>query len=512
MDISFVTGITGKLGVLVLGITEDGDLGPSAARFDRETGGAIARAVAAAKFKGKAGKLLALPGPANIGASAILLAGLGKVGELKATAAEDLGAAAVRQHMTSGETLLTIAIDSPAPKKAAGADKGATLRAADLAAHIAFGASLQSYRFDHYRTALKDDQPTLRTVRIVTQARADALKAWKDLSALADGINLARDLVNEPPNILYPDEVAKRARALTKLGVTVEVLGEPQMRKLGMNLLIAVGDGSVHDSRLVVMRWNGAKSSAAKSKTKAAPLAFVGKGVCFDSGGLSLKPGNSMVGMKGDMGGAAAVVGLMHALAKRKAPVDVVGVIGLVENMPDGKAMRPNDVVKTMSGQTVEVLNTDAEGRLVLADALWYTQNRFKPRFMINLATLTGAIVVTLGHEHAGLFSNNDELSSNLAAAGRKEGETVWRLPMGDAYDRQIKSKIADMKNIGSQGAGSIVAAQFLQRFVNNVPWAHLDIAGVAWQDHDNKLKTPSWGTGWGVRLLNRLIADHYEG
>jgi len=216
--------------------------------------------------------------------------------------------------------------------------------------------------------------------------------------------------------------------------------------------------------------------------------------------------------MKGDMGGAAAVVGLMHALAKRKAPVDVVGVIGLVENMPDGKAMRPNDVVKTMSGQTVEVLNTDAEGRLVLADALWYTQNRFKPRFMINLATLTGAIVVTLGHEHAGLFSNNDELSSNLAAAGRKEGETVWRLPMGDAYDRQIKSKIADMKNIGSQGAGSIVAAQFLQRFVNNVPWAHLDIAGVAWQDHDNKLKTPSWGTGWGVRLLNRLIADHYEG
>jgi leucyl aminopeptidase len=321
---------------------------------------------------------------------------------------------------------------------------------------------------------------------------------------------LARDLVNEPPNVLYPAEFAKRARALTKLGVKVEVLSEAQMKKLGMNTLLAVGQGSAQASQLVVMRWSGAKKGKSESRT-AGPVAFVGKGVCFDSGGLSLKPANTMAGMKGDMGGAAAVVGLMHALAKRKASVDAVGVVGLVENMPDGMAMRPDDVVTTMSGQTVEVLNTDAEGRLVLADALWYTQKRFKPRFMVNLATLTGAIIVSLGNENAGLFSNNDELAARIRAAGQKEGENVWRLPLGAAYDRLLKSKIADMKNIGGPGAGSITAAQFLQRFVNKVPWAHLDIAGVAWQDNEQKLKIPSWGTGWGVRLLNRLIADHYE-
>jgi leucyl aminopeptidase len=281
----------------------------------------------------------------------------------------------------------------------------------------------------------------------------------------------------------------------------------PAMKKLGMNALLGVGQGSAHDSRMVVMQWNGAQGKSAK----APPLAFVGKGVCFDSGGLSLKTGAGMMGMKGDMGGGAAVIGLIHALAKRRARVNAVGLIGLVENMPDGMAQRPNDIVKTMSGQTIEILNTDAEGRLVLADVLWYAQSRFKPRFMVDLATLTGAIMVALGNEHAGLFSNNDELAARLVKAGQKEGETVWRMPLGEAYDRLVKSKIADMKNIGGQYGGSITAAQILQRFVNKVPWAHLDIAGVAWQDNEQKPLAPSWGTGWGVRVLNRLVADYYE-
>jgi leucyl aminopeptidase len=277
------------------------------------------------------------------------------------------------------------------------------------------------------------------------------------------------------------------------------------MKKLGMGALLGVGPGSERESQLVVMQWHGARAK------KDAPVAFVGKGVCFDSGGLSLKTGAGMMGMKGDMGGAAAVVGTMHALAARKARVHAVGVIGLVENMPDGKAQRPDDVVKSMSGQTIEVLNTDAEGRLVLADALWYAQTRFKPKFVIDLATLTGAIMVALGGEHAGMFSNDDKLSQRIAEAGLEEGEPVWRLPLSENYDKALKSKIADMKNIGGPHAGSITAAQFLQRFVDKTPWAHLDIAGVAWQDGEHKALIPSWGTGWGVRVLNRLVADHYE-
>jgi len=313
--------------------------------------------------------------------------------------------------------------------------------------------------------------------------------------------------VNEPPNVLSPVEFATRAKTLAKLGVKVEVLGEAEMKKLGMNALLGVGQGSERESQLVVMQWNGA---AKKDKDKP-PVAFVGKGVCFDSGGLSLKSGAGMMGMKGDMGGAAAVTGAMMAMAARKARVNAVGVIGLVENMPDGAAQRPDDVVKSMSGQTIEILNTDAEGRLVLADALWYTQTRFKPRFVIDLATLTGAIQAALGAEYAGLFSNDDKLAERITDAGKTEGETVWRFPMGAYYDKMIKSKIADVKNIGGQFAGSITAAQFLKHFIDKTPWAHLDIAGVAWQDNEQKPLAPSWGTGWGVRILNRLVADHYE-
>jgi leucyl aminopeptidase len=499
MEISF--GAPGAIGpgALVVGILEGGVLTDAAAKANSATGGALARALGASRFKGQAGQTLEVLAPAGVKASRIVLAGLGKGDAFDEASAERLAAAVLGKLLTGGEETLTFSIDLP---------KKAKIGDATLAAHLALGAFLRSYRFDHYRKVNDDEKPTLRKVIVAGPQGSAAKKLWAGLSAVGEGIFLARDLVNEPSNVLYPIEFANRTNALKKLGVRVEVLDVPAMKKLGMNALLGVGQGSAHDSRLVVMQWNGARKTAAKDK---APLAFIGKGVCFDSGGLSLKPANSMMGMKGDMGGAAAVVGLMHALAKRKAQVNAVGLIGLVENMPDGKAQRPNDIVTTMSGQTIEILNTDAEGRLVLADVLWYAQSRFKPRFMIDLATLTGAILVALGSEHAGVFSNNDELSERLTKAGLAEGEPVWRLPLGDGYDRLVKSKIADMKNIGGPSAGSITAAQILQRFVNKVPWAHLDIAGVAWQDAEQKPLIPSWGTGWGVRVLNRLVADYYE-
>jgi len=309
--------------------------------------------------------------------------------------------------------------------------------------------------------------------------------------------------VNEPANVLYPAEFARRASELRKLGVVVEVLDVAAMRKLGMGALIGVGQGSAHESKLVVMRWNGGKRGAD-------PVAFIGKGVCFDTGGISIKPAQNMEDMKGDMAGAACVVGLMHALAARKAKVNAVGAIGLVENMPDGKAQRPGDIVKTMSGQTIEIINTDAEGRLVLADVLHYVNKRFKPKFMVNLATLTGAIIVALGQQYAGLFSNDDKLAERLAEAGEATGERVWRMPLGAEYDKLIDSKFADMKNTGGRLGGAITAAQLLQRFVDKTPWAHLDIAGTAMGSPQTDINK-SWGSGWGVRLLERLVENHYE-
>jgi leucyl aminopeptidase len=310
--------------------------------------------------------------------------------------------------------------------------------------------------------------------------------------------------VNEPPNVLSPEEFANRAKALEKLGVEVEILDEKAMRKLGMRALLGVGQGSERDSRVVIMRWNGGKATER-------PVAFIGKGVVFDSGGISIKPGAGMEDMKGDMAGAACVTGLMHALAARKAKANVIGAIGLVENMPDGNAQRPGDIVTTLSGQTVEIINTDAEGRLVLADVLWYVQDRFKPQFMVDLATLTGAILVALAQEYAGLFSNDDELAERLVAAGQATGERVWRMPVGPEFDKMIDSKFADMKNTGGRHGGSSTAAAFLQRFVNDVPWAHLEIAGTAMGSPQSEINR-SWGSGWGVRLLDRLVRDHYEG
>jgi leucyl aminopeptidase len=377
---------------------------------------------------------------------------------------------------------------------------------AEAAADFLLGLRLRSYRFDKYKTKKKDEDENGQGAKVTIGVAdvAAARQAGRAREAVADGVEMARNLVNEPPNVLFPAEFAKRAGALAKLGVQIETLDEKAMAKLGMGSLLGVGQGSEKESRLVVMRWNGAKGS----KTK--PVAFVGKGVCFDTGGISIKPAAGMEDMKGDMAGAACVVGLMHALASRKAKVNAIGAIGLVENMPDGNAIRPGDILASMSGQTIEIINTDAEGRLVLADVLWYVQDKYKPAFMIDLATLTGAILVALGQERAGLFSNNDELANRLFEAGKATGEKVWRMPLEAAYDKLIDSKFADVKNTGGRHAGSITAAQFLQRFVNGVPWAHLDIAGTGFGSTTTEINR-SWASGWGVRLLDRLVADHYE-
>jgi leucyl aminopeptidase len=507
MQISFATPTTAgqnvTAGAWVVGASDGAALLPAAARADKASGGALARALKFSRFTGKSGQMLEVLAPAGLKASRILLVGLGKPESLDEKGLETLGAQIVARLYASSETTASIEIDVP---------KGSKVKKGELAAHLAFGATLKSYAFDKYRTrGLDEYEKKLKSLRVLTPDVAAAKKAHAGLAAVADGIFLARDLVNEPPNVLYPVEFARRAKAaLSKLGVKVEVLGEAQMKKLGFGALLGVGQGSARESQLVVMQWNGGPSSGKKSKTK--PIAFVGKGVCFDSGGLSLKPGSGMMGMKGDMAGAACVTGTMLALAARKAKVNAVGVIGLVENMPGGDATRPDDVLKTLSGQTVEVLNTDAEGRLVLADALTYTQRRFAPKFVIDLATLTGAIVQTLGYEHAGVFSNDDTLVQRIQAAGRYTGERVWQLPLDPFYDKMIRSKIADMKNIGGGNSGAITAAQFLLRFIEKgTDWAHLDIAGVAWQDGEQKPTIPSWGTGWGVRLLNRLVIEHYE-
>ncbi len=474
-------------GVLVVGAGSGRKLNPSAAAVDKKSGGALQRAMKTGRFKGEKGQMLEIIAPAGTKLSRVLLAGLGKLDEIDDLAMEAVGGSAVQKLLTSGETQLTFACDVDAK----------------AAARIAYGAKLGAYRFDKYRTKQKDDaKPSLKTATVSVKGAAAAKRAFTGLDKTGDGVFFTRDLVSEPANIIYPKSLAAACRTLSKLGVKVEVLGERQMAKLGMGALLGVGQGSAHESQLVVMRWSGGG--------RAKPVAFVGKGVTFDTGGISLKPGPGMEQMKWDMGGAGTVIGLMKALAGRKAKVNAVGVVGLVENMPSHTAQRPGDVVTSMSGQTIEILNTDAEGRLVLADALWYTHERFKPQFMIDLATLTGAMMVALGNDNAGVFSNDDELVDRMLAAGKAEGETVWRMPLGDAYDKLIDSDIADMKNIGGRYAGSITAAQFLQRFVNKLPWAHLDIAGVAWSEK-GKPTVPKGGTGWGVRLLDRLVADHYE-
>jgi leucyl aminopeptidase len=456
-------------------------------------GDLMRRASAADRFTGKSGSTLDIVAPSGLDLPRLIVVGTGKESELKPRDFVRLGGIAMgKVPAAAAEATIIVEFASGALKN-------------DQIADLALGARLRSYAFDRYKTKRKEgeERPKKVEVNFACANPAAAEKAWLRAAAIADGVVLARDLINEPANVLYPGELARRASSLGKLGVNVEVLDVAAMRKLGMGALLGVGQGSVHESKLVVMRWNGGKKSAN-------PIAFIGKGVCFDTGGISIKPAHGMEDMKGDMAGAACVVGLLHALAARKAKINAVGAIGLVENMPDGKAQRPGDIVKTMSGQTIEIINTDAEGRLVLADVLHYVNKRFKPKFMINLATLTGAIIVALGQEYAGMFSNDDKLVERLTKAGEATGERVWRMPLGPEYDKMIDSKFADMKNTGGRWAGSITAAQLLQRFVGKTPWAHLDIAGTALGSPQTDINK-SWSSGWGVRLLERLVEDYYE-
>lgn len=479
-------------------------LGAFAASVDRSSGGALTRAIKAARYTAKARDVLELWAPPELAVSRLLVVGLGKAEEVTADDWRKLGGTVMARLVSGNEkqALLGIEVPGAADEAVSPAD----------AAEVAFGARLRAYRFDKYKTrgeekdADGDQAPekVLAKLTIGAEKASAAKREFTARDAVAGGVLLARELVNEPANELGPKEFAEKAKALSKIGVEVEILTEKEMAKLKMAALLGVAQGSERPPRLVVMRWNGAADK------KAAPLAFVGKGVVFDSGGISIKPAGGMEDMKGDMGGAAAVTGLMHALAARKARVNALGIIGLVENMPDGKAQRPGDIVRSMSGQTIEIINTDAEGRLVLADALWYAKEKYKPALMIDLATLTGAVIVALGKHHAGLFTNNDELAERLAAAGKASGEAVWRLPLSKDYDKLIDSKNADMKNTGGRYAGSITAAQFLQRFVDSCPWAHLDIAGTAMDSPSDEV-SKGWASGFGVRLLDRLVANNYE-
>ena len=496
MKISFAKPALPSEGAFVVGVLEGGALTPAAAKADTAAGGQIVRAISASRFQGKKDQTLLIAAPSGLEASRLLLLGLGKAADFDALAAEGAGGTIVATLAGTGDATVTVALDGL---------EGSTLSAAEVSASVALGARLRSYRFDKYRTKeKKEDKPSLKKLVLALDDHSGAKKLFAEQDLVAEGVYLTRDLASEPANVIYPESLAEVAKSLAELGLEVEVLGEKQMKKLGMGALLGVGQGSARESQLVTLRWNGGKKDEA-------PVAFVGKGVCFDSGGISIKPAANMEDMKWDMGGSAVVIGLMKALALRKAKANVVGVVGLVENMPSGTAQRPGDVVTSRSGQTIEVINTDAEGRLVLADALWYTQEQFKPHSIVDLATLTGAIIISLGAHFAGLFSNDDDLSEKLTAAGKKVGEKLWRMPVDDPYDKMIKSEIADMKNVGEGGAGSVTAAMFLKRFIKDgTKWAHLDIAGVTWAKADKPV-VPKGATAFGVRLLDRLVADQYE-
>ncbi len=479
----------GSARAVIVAVEEGKKLGAAAQHVDAETGGAITRALKVSRFTGKSAESLTIVAPSDAAYSRIYLYGVGRGLELLQW--QDAGGRLVKALNGDGEKEAILCLDV------------GTREAGEAAANAAYGALLAGYRFDKYRTQEKaSDKPSLRKLTVQSAEPAKARKLFKDFEAVAAGVFFTRDLVSEPPNVLYPESFAAEVKQLADLGVEIEVMGEKKLEKLGMGALLAVGRGSRRESQVVVMKWNGAGKSSR-------PLCFVGKGVTFDTGGISLKPAAGMEEMKWDMGGAGTVAGLMKALAGRKAKANVIGAIGLVENMPDGDAQRPGDIVKSMSGRTIEVINTDAEGRLVLCDVLHYVQKQYKPQLVVDLATLTGAIIIGLGHEHAGLFSNDDELADQLFNAGQASSEKVWRLPMGEDYDKQLKSDCADMKNVGGRPAGSITAAQFLARFIDNTKWAHLDIAGMAWSSKE-KPTVPKGATGFGVRLLNRFVADHF--
>jgi leucyl aminopeptidase len=491
MKIEFAAAGT-VAGAIAVPVYAEASLSDVAAELDASTSGAVKRAIAASRFSGKPGQTLEIVAPAGIDASRIVLFGLGEKDKRTASTLEKAGAAVAKLLLTGGESAVTLALAGETD--------------AEGAARAGLGARLAGYRYDQFRTKLKDEQkPSLATVTITASDVAAAEAEWAGWGAVADGVDLARDVTNLPPNVLYPASYAEKIEGLAEHGLEIEIIGEDKMRELGMGSLLGVSQGSEFEAKIAIMKWSGGPEGEA-------PLLFVGKGLTFDSGGISLKPGAGMDEMRGDMGGSAAVVGLMRALSGRKAKVNAIGIVGLVENMPDGKAQRPGDIVTAMNGTTIEIHNTDAEGRLVLADVLWYAQDRFQPKLIIDLATLTGAMLIALGNSRAGIFSNNDELAENLFAAGNDSDEPVWRMPLGADYEKHIETKNADIKNVGEgRLAGSISAAEFLKCFVNDRPWCHIDIAGTAMGGMKDDPRQPSWGTGWGVRILDRLVRNNYE-
>lgn len=471
---------------------EGGILGAAGKNLDRETKGALTRALRAEDFQGKKSQIVSLSGVEGVAARHIFVAGIGQEKDIAPADFEKIGSALLPALNAKKAKTATVLFD-------------ASLKADVAASRLGLGLLLNSYRFDKYLTKEPEDKkPTLTSVVIVTAAAPAAQKLFAGERKLAEAVFLTRDLVSEAPNVLYPESFAAIIKKqLSPLGVKVTIMGMKEMKKMGMGALIAVGQGSVREPRLVTMEYRGGKKSRKN-------IALVGKGVTFDTGGISLKPGAGMEDMKWDMAGAAAVVGAMRALAARKAKANVVGVVALAENMPSGNASRPSDIVKTMSGQTVEILNTDAEGRLILCDALWYVQKKFQPTHVVDLATLTGAIIVALGHEFGGVFANDDKLADALVAAGKTVDENLWHMPLHDAWDKEINSPAADIKNIGAgRGAGSAIGAHFLKRFIQKgVSWAHLDIAGVAWSSKDLP-GVPKGASAFGVRLLDQYVSTH---
>ena len=478
--------------VLCLGVYEENQFPLPTQTWDNKLKGFLQNSIKNSKFTGKLTQTL----PVFLAdETQIILIGLGK----KLDQHE-------KQWQKVGGAIIMVLDAFPKGEGAVEIHSLENCEDAQVVSNIALGALLKSWRFEKYFTKKTQDELfSVKKLNILTPRPEVAEKIFKSMAAVAEGVFLTRTIVTEPSNIMTPEALSEIAKTLKEDGIKVEVFGEDELKALGMNTLLAVGQGSDKETKLVVLQWEGGLA-------KEAPLAFVGKGVTFDTGGISIKPASGMEDMKYDMAGAAVVMGLMKSLALRKAKINAVGILGLVENMPSGSAQRPGDVVTSLSGQTIEVINTDAEGRLVLADALWYTQDRFKPKLMIDLATLTGAIVICLGSERAGLFTPHEDLEKQLTKAGENVGELLWTLPLDSAYDKDINSDIADMRNVSNgRGAGSILAAKFLQRFTNNVPWAHLDIAGVTWTQKDLPLCAKG-ATAFGVRLLERFIAENYEG
>jgi leucyl aminopeptidase len=484
-------------------VAEGEGLPPHIKKLDGATVGTISKAIEVAGFKRKRKSIVEILAPHGLPAGRLMLVGVGEPKALNA-----------REWMEIGGV-----VRGKLPAKTKDADvvfDGVDSLNGEAPLSFALGFGLKNYAFKKYKSkgasrsdpedSEAENERTSPRLTVFAHSAEQLARNFKKDQALLGGVYFARDLVNEPANILTPPEFVERLRALEGEGLKVEVLDERALKSLGMNAMLAVGQGSAQPTAAVILRWNGAPQNGPEGN-----LVFIGKGVCFDSGGISIKPSQGMEDMKGDMAGAAAVAGVMTALARRKAPVCAIGLVGLVENMPSGTATRPGDIVTSASGQTIEILNTDAEGRLVLADLLWYAQTHLEPQLMITLATLTGAILVALGKEYAGLFSNDDALASQISEAGQEIGELSWRLPLSKKYNKLIDSKLADIKNIGGRDAGSITAAQFLQRFVKaDMPWAHLDIAGTAMGSPSSDIN-PSWGSGYGVRLLDHFSEKFHE-